>query len=166
MHRHRALTERDHCSRQYLIKPSFPQQNSHDTTGSSSTGVTSLERVGVSTLTEIILAGVYDNGSANDGLRTEEGNVLVCFVSIVRHTRRLSVLTSDLNRGVSGGVSLDVSCLSATVARQNGYGSLPRSPTCRSESSGPPWFFPKGLKWAPAEVHPLLHISLIQIATD
>jgi hypothetical protein len=65
---------------------------SHDTTGSSSTGVTSLERVGVSTLTEIILAGVYDNGSANDGLGTEEGNVLVCFVSIVRHTTRLNVL--------------------------------------------------------------------------
>jgi hypothetical protein len=45
--------------------------NLHDTTGSSSTGVTSLERVGVSTLSKIILAGVNNDGSANNGLRTE-----------------------------------------------------------------------------------------------
>ena len=38
--------------------------------------------------------------------------------------------------------------------------TFPRSPTCRSESSGPPWFFFRGLKWAPAEVHPLLHCQL------
>lgn len=50
----------------------------HDTTGSSSTGVTSLERVGVTALSEIIGTGVNDDGSANDGLSTEQGDVLVC----------------------------------------------------------------------------------------
>jgi len=49
----------------------------HDTTGGSSTGVTGLERVGVTSLTEIILTGVNNNGSANDGLGTEERDVLV-----------------------------------------------------------------------------------------
>ena len=52
--------------------------NSHDTTGSSSTGVTSLQRVGVSTLSEIIGTGVYNDSSANDGLGAKEGDVLVC----------------------------------------------------------------------------------------
>jgi uncharacterized protein YunC (DUF1805 family) len=52
--------------------------DSHDTTGSSSTGVTSLQRVGVSTLSEIINTGVNDNSSANDGLGAKEGDVLVC----------------------------------------------------------------------------------------
>ena len=49
----------------------------HDTTGGSSTGVTGLERIGVTSLTEIILTGVNNNGSANDGLGAEEGDVLV-----------------------------------------------------------------------------------------
>jgi hypothetical protein len=32
----------------------------------------------------------------------------------------------------------------------------PRSPTCLSASEGAPWLLPWGLKWAPAEVQPLL----------
>jgi hypothetical protein len=52
--------------------------DSHDTTGSSSTGVTSLQRVGVSTLSKIISTGVNDNSSADDGLGAKEGDVLVC----------------------------------------------------------------------------------------
>jgi hypothetical protein len=51
--------------------------NLHDTTGSSSTGVTSLQRVGVSTLSEIISTGVNDDSSA------KEGDVLVCLFSFV-----------------------------------------------------------------------------------
>jgi hypothetical protein len=57
--------------------------NLHDTTGSSSTGVTSLQRVGVSTLSEIIGTGVNNNSSANDGLGAKEGDVLVCLFSFV-----------------------------------------------------------------------------------
>jgi len=68
-------------------------------------------------------------------------------------------LTRDLDGGVSGSIGLDVSFSSAcSVTRVED--SLPRSPTCRSSSDGPPWFLPKGLKWDPAEVHPLLQISL------
>lgn len=55
----------------------------HDTTGSSSTGVTSLQRVGVSTLSEIIDTGVNDNSSADDGLGAKEGDVLVFLFSFV-----------------------------------------------------------------------------------
>lgn len=53
-------------------------RHSHDTAGSSATGVTSLERVGVAALAEIVSTGVDDNGSANDGLGAKERNVLVC----------------------------------------------------------------------------------------
>ena len=51
--------------------------DSHDTTGSSSTGVTSLQGVGVSNLSEIIGTGVNNDSSANDRLGAEEGDVLV-----------------------------------------------------------------------------------------
>jgi hypothetical protein len=34
-------------------------------------------------------------------------------------------------------------------------GYVPRSPTCLSDASGPPWFLPWGLKWGPADVQPL-----------
>lgn len=51
--------------------------DSHDTTGSPGAGVTSLEGIGVSTLTEIVGSVVNDNSSANDGLGAKERNVLV-----------------------------------------------------------------------------------------
>ena len=49
----------------------------HNTTCSSSTGVTGLQGVGVSTLSEIIGTGVNNDSSANDRLGAEEGDVLV-----------------------------------------------------------------------------------------
>jgi hypothetical protein len=61
--------------------------NLHDTTGGSSTGVTSLQRVGVSTLSEIINTGVNNNSSANDRLGAKEGDVLVCLFSLVSGRR-------------------------------------------------------------------------------
>jgi len=51
--------------------------NSHDTASSSATGVTSLERVGVTTLTVVVGTLVDNERSANDGLRAEEGDELV-----------------------------------------------------------------------------------------
>ena len=60
-----------------FLSPAGDLDHLHDTTGSSSTGVTGLERIGVTSLTKIILTGVNNNGSANDGLGTEEGDVLV-----------------------------------------------------------------------------------------
>jgi hypothetical protein len=79
---HSIFTGRDH----YVIS-CCPREkddvNLHDTTGSSSTGVTSLQRVGVSTLSEIISTGVNNNSSANDGLGAKEGDVLVCLFSFV-----------------------------------------------------------------------------------
>lgn len=54
--------------------------DSHDTTSGSSTGVTGLQRVGVTTGTEIVSSGVNDHGSADDGVWADERNVLVCKV--------------------------------------------------------------------------------------
>lgn len=34
--------------------------------------------------------------------------------------------------------------------------TFPKSPTCRMDEVGPPCSFPWGLKWAPAERHPLV----------
>lgn len=75
--------------------------------------------------------------------------------------RRRAKLTADLNRGSSRTVSLDVSCLSARTSA-DGESDLPRSPMCLSSSVGPPWFFLCGLKWGPAEVHPLLRIRSVR----
>lgn len=50
---------------------------SHDTAGGSGTSVTSLERVRVTALAEVIDTVVDNDGSADDGLGTEEGDVLV-----------------------------------------------------------------------------------------
>jgi len=41
----------------------------------------------------------------------------------------------------------------------------PRSPMCLSSSEGAPWFFLWGLKWGPAEVHPLLSVNGVQRST-
>lgn len=71
--------------------------------------------------------------------------------------------TGQLDRDVAGAVGLDVSYLlnlrpnsDSVEMIQNGTGSSPRSPTCLSSESGPPWFLPLGLKWDPAETQPLL----------
>lgn len=54
------------------------QLDLHDTAGSTGTGVTSLEGLGVAALSEIVSTGVDDDGSANDGVRAKEGEALVC----------------------------------------------------------------------------------------
>lgn len=51
--------------------------DTNDTAGSTGTGVTSLEGLGVAALSEIVSTGVDDDGSANDGVRAKEGEALV-----------------------------------------------------------------------------------------
>lgn len=53
-------------------------RNSHNTASGTTTGVTSFERVGVSTFTQVVLTVVDDDGTANDAVRAEERDVLVC----------------------------------------------------------------------------------------
>lgn len=66
--------------------------NANDTAGGTATAesgqrqnmrahdvrVTGLQRVGVTALAEVILAGVNDDGTAEDRVGAEQGNVLVC----------------------------------------------------------------------------------------
>lgn len=150
--------------------------HSHDTAGSSGTGITSLERIGVTSLSEIISSVVDNDGSANDGLGAKEGNVLVwqsasslrvCvffhFAPRSQPQKRSGQVgpTSQVDADVSGSISLDVSyTVKFHSLGLEEDGRSPRSPTCLSAESGPPWFLPLGLKWPPAEVHPLLSVSL------
>lgn len=55
--------------------------NSHDTASGTSTGVTSLERVGVTAFTKVVGTLVDDDGAANDARGAKERDVLVWDVS-------------------------------------------------------------------------------------
>lgn len=48
------------------------------------------------------------------------------------------------------------SCLVPLATPSESVTMLPKSPTCLFSSSGAPWVLPKGLKWGPAEVQPLV----------
>ena len=98
------LKRQYHCDANQLCPPAFLQSHSHDTTGSSATGVSGLQGVWVTTLTKVIGAGVDDDGSADDRVSAEKRDVLV----------------GDVDRGVSRAVSLDVSCRVSGVNARRG----------------------------------------------
>ena len=85
-------------------------KNSHNTTSSSATRITSLERIGVTALTEIIGTLMNDNSSANNGMSAEKRNVLVySHMSADRATMTTGQLTREVHGGSAVTVALGVS---------------------------------------------------------
>ena len=91
--------------------------HSHDTTGSSATSVTGLERVGVTALAKVVGALVDDDRSADDRVGAEERDVLVCMSARRQEGDHTQRRTGDVDGSGAGSVGLDVAEVSDVSLR-------------------------------------------------
>lgn len=117
--------------------------DTNNTATNTSTSITSGLAQFMATFAQIIGIGMYNNGTTQNAVGTEQTNLFVGNFNLFK----------DKNVNYT---KIKYFSYVTLVGPSPLASMLPKSPTCLFSSLGAPCSLPQGLKWGPADVQPLV----------